>query len=228
MVAAVGGVGAIGVALHLVRLDEAMGQAEIAPRSSRRRPGGSPDRRGRRRSQRGVRLRAPDAPPRRGSSSRRPRRRRSSRGPPTRSRAKSAACFAARSGERLGEVDAESEEANERAASGVELGRVEVTNGERQGQASRTARAYHGPRVTAGPCQAGFDARRAAASAIGEPATVVSRFPLRDSRGGTRGFMGKLRVGLLFGGRSVEHDVSIVSATSILHGPRSARATTCP
>ena len=28
--------------------------------------------------------------------------------------------------------------------------------------------------------------------------------------------MGKLRVGLLFGGRSVEHDVSIVSATSIL------------
>lgn len=29
--------------------------------------------------------------------------------------------------------------------------------------------------------------------------------------------MGKLRVGLLFGGRSVEHDVSIVSATSILN-----------
>ena len=30
------------------------------------------------------------------------------------------------------------------------------------------------------------------------------------------GDMGKLRVGLLFGGRSVEHDVSIVSATSIM------------
>jgi D-alanine-D-alanine ligase len=29
--------------------------------------------------------------------------------------------------------------------------------------------------------------------------------------------MGKLRVGLLFGGRSVEHDVSVVSATSILN-----------
>lgn len=40
-----------------------------------------------------------------------------------------------------------------------------------------------------------------------------------ESVGGTRsvgGLMGKLRVGLLFGGRSVEHDVSIVSATSIL------------
>ena len=32
----------------------------------------------------------------------------------------------------------------------------------------------------------------------------------------TGGNMEKLRVALLFGGRSVEHDVSIVSATSIL------------
>ncbi len=29
--------------------------------------------------------------------------------------------------------------------------------------------------------------------------------------------MGKIRVGLLFGGRSVEHEVSISSATSIFH-----------
>ena len=37
-----------------------------------------------------------------------------------------------------------------------------------------------------------------------------------DYVSGEEGEMGKLRVGLLFGGRSVEHEVSITSATSIL------------